>query len=100
MSRVRAGWFGVLLLAFGCGSSSGAAPIDPVATEYCAECSELSTCERVVNETIKAICTNETRAWYSCATENACDSTACEAQWDEREVCMGESPANVVRDSE
>ncbi len=98
MTRVRAGWFGVLLLAFGCGSSSGAAPIDPVATEYCAACSEDSSCERVVNETINVNCTGETRAWYACATESACDSTACEAEWAEREVCMGESPADMVRD--
>jgi len=98
MSRVRAGWFGVLLLAFGCGSSSGAAPIDPVATEYCAACSEDSSCEQVVNETINVNCTGETRAWYACATESACDSTACEAEWAEREVCMGESPADMVRD--
>jgi len=100
MSRVGAGWVGLLLLAFGCGSSSGAAPIDPVATEYCAACSEFTSCERVVNETINANCTVETRAWYACATENACDSTACEAEWDQREVCMGDAPADIVRDSE
>ncbi|MBT8467098.1 MAG: glycerophosphodiester phosphodiesterase family protein, partial [Deltaproteobacteria bacterium] len=98
MSRERVGWVGLLLLATGCGSSSGAAPIDPVATAYCAACSELTTCERVVNETINANCTDETRAWYSCATENACDSTACEAEWVQREVCMGESPADKVFD--
>jgi len=100
MTHVRAGWVGLLILGIGCGSSSGAAPIDPVATEYCAACSEDSTCERVVNETINVNCTDETRAWYSCATENACDSMACDAEWDQREVCMGESPADMVRDSE
>lgn len=94
----RAKWVGFLLLAFGCGSSSGAAPIDPVATAYCAACSELSTCERVVSETINADCTDETRAWYACTTENACDTSACDAEWDERMICMGESPADVVRD--
>lgn len=93
----RAKWVGFLLLAFGCGSS-GAAPIDPVATAYCAACSELSTCESVVNATINADCTAETRAWYSCTTENACDTSACDAEWDERMICMGESPADVVRD--
>ena len=98
MTCVRAGWIGFLLLAFGCGSSSGAAPIDPVASAYCAACSEISSCERVVNETINVNCTDQTRAWYSCATENACDSTACDAEWAEREVCMGDSPADKVRD--
>ncbi len=98
MTRTRANWVGFLLLAFGCGSSSGAAPIDPVATAYCAACSEDSSCERVVNETINANCTDETRAWYSCTTENACDTSACDAEWDERMICMGESPADVVRD--
>ncbi|RZV56011.1 MAG: hypothetical protein EX268_00325 [Deltaproteobacteria bacterium] len=98
MTRTRAKWVGLLLLASGCGSSSGAAPIDPVATAYCAACSEDSSCERVVNETINANCTDETRAWYSCTTENACDTSACDAEWDERMICMGESPADAVRD--
>jgi hypothetical protein len=102
MTRVYAGWIGLLLLAFGCGSSSGAAPIDPVATAYCAACSEDSSCERVVNKTINVNCTDETRAWYSCMAkpENACDSTACDAEWDEREICTGDSPADILRDSE
>ncbi|MGB5285795.1 MAG: glycerophosphodiester phosphodiesterase family protein [Polyangiales bacterium] len=98
MTHVRAGWVGLLILGIGCGSSSGAAPIDPVATEYCAACSEDSSCERVVNETINVFCTDETRAWYSCAAENACDDTACDTQWNEREVCMGNAPADNVRD--
>ncbi len=98
MQRERVRWVGLLLLAFGCGSSSGAAPIDPVATAYCTACSELASCERVVNETISVNCTDETRAWYSCATENTCDSAACDAYWDQREICMGESPADKVRD--
>ena len=98
MKRGRAKWVGLLLLAFGCGSSSGAAPIDPVATAYCAACSEIPSCERVVNETINANCTDETRAWYSCATENACDTSACDAEWDDRKICMGDSPAALVRD--
>ena len=97
MTRARAKWVGLLLLALGCGSSS-AAPIDPVATAYCAACSEDLTCERVVNETINANCTDETRAWYSCTTDNACDTSACDAEWDERMICMGDSPADVVRD--
>ncbi len=98
MTRVRTGCLGLLLFVFGCGSSSGAAPIDPGATAYCAACSELPNCESVVNETINVICTDETRAWYSCVTENACDSTACEAEWAERETCMGDSPADLVHD--
>ena len=97
MSGVRAGWVVLLLFAFGCGSSSGAAPIDPVATAYCAACGVRPNCEDLINETINVNCTDETRAWYSCATENACDSTACNAEWDEREICMGESPADKVR---
>jgi glycerophosphoryl diester phosphodiesterase len=73
-------------------------PIDPVATAYCAACSEIPFCERVVNQTINAICTDETRTWYTCATDNACDSTACEAEWDQREICMGNTPADKLRD--
>ena len=98
MTLVRVGWVGLLVLAFGCGSSSGAAPIDPVATAYCAACSEVQICESVVNETINVNCTDETRAWYSCVTENACDTAECEAEWDQREICMGDSPADLVRD--
>jgi len=98
MSLEHLGWVGLLLLALGCGSSPGAAPIDPVATAYCASCSEVASCERVVDQTISAICTDETRAWYSCATENACDSTACEVEWAQREVCMGNTPADKMRD--
>ena len=98
MTRAPVGMIGLLLLGLGCGSSSSPAPIDPVATEYCAECSELASCERVVNETINVVCTDETRAWYSCAAENACDDAACDAEWNEREVCMGNAPADNVRD--
>lgn len=96
MTCVRAEWVGLLLLAFGCGSSSGAAPIDPVATAYCAACSEFLSCERLITETISAQCTDETRAWYSCMAEaaNACDSTACDAEWNQREICMGSAPAD------
>ncbi len=98
MTRARAGLLGLLLLGLGCGSSSSPAPIDPVATEYCAECSELPNCERIVTQTINVICTDETRAWYSCTAANACDDTACDAEWNEREVCMGNAPADNVRD--
>lgn len=98
MKRARVELIGLLLFGFGCGSSSSPAPIDPVATEYCAECSELPNCERVVNETINVVCTDENRAWYSCMAENACDDTACDAEWSQREICMGDSPADRMRD--
>jgi glycerophosphoryl diester phosphodiesterase len=87
---------GALLAALGC-SSSGGQPIDPQATEYCAQCSEFASCERVVSETILAACTEETRAWYACATENACASEPCDAIFDARTLCLRRGPRDFVR---
>lgn len=88
---------GVLFLAVACGSSSSE-PIDPLATEYCAACSELSSCERVTNETLKAACPDETHAYYRCLTDNSCDDATCEAEWNSREICMGNAPVDQVRE--
>lgn len=86
---------GFLLCAAACGSSGGT-EINPVATEYCAMCSELGSCERVVTMTIEAFCTEENTSYYSCLTENACDETACVAEWDARDLCMGFAPKDTV----
>ncbi|MBW2718228.1 MAG: hypothetical protein JRD94_06650 [Deltaproteobacteria bacterium] len=88
---------GVIALAAACSSSSGDEPIDPLATAYCEACSELSSCERVVTEALTIVCTDENRAWYTCATDNACDETACEVEWAERNLCMGRAPRDRVR---
>ena len=87
----------LLLLLAACGSSGGD-PIDPLAETYCAECSEFISCERVVNEALKAPCPEETRAYYQCVTDNACEPAACESEWEERTICMGESPGAMVAD--
>ena len=86
---------GILVLSLGC-SSSSSQPIDPLATEYCAQCSEVASCERVVNETILAACTEETRAWYTCVTENACASEPCDAIFDTRTLCLRRGPRDRV----
>ena len=96
MTRLRLLLTCSLLVSLGCGSSSGPAPIDPVATAYCAECSELPNCERVVNETINVVCTEETRAWYACTTANACDFNACNEEFAARDVCLGTAPVDRV----
>lgn len=88
---------GFAFLAAACGSSSSPEPIDPVAVAYCAECSDLANCETVVNETLNGSCPEENRAWYSCATDNACDDTACAAEWAERDLCQGTAPVDRVR---
>ena len=88
---------GLLVFALACGSSSGPAPIDPLATAYCAACSETTSCERLITDTLNVVCPTETRAWYSCVTENACDETACDAEWDARNLCMGTAPRDQVR---
>ena len=87
----------LLLLAVACDSSSGEEPIDPLATAYCEACSEELTCERVVTETLTILCPDETRAWYSCVTEAACDETACEVEWAARDLCLGRAPKDKVR---
>lgn len=96
MARVRRFLAGALMLATGC-SSSGGQPIDPAATEYCAQCSEIPSCERVVSETILAACEEETRAWYECATENACASEPCDAIFDARTLCLRRGPRDRVK---
>ena len=94
---IRGLCIGVIALAAACCSSSGDEPIDPLATAYCEACSELSSCERVVTEALTIVCTDENRAWYTCATDNACDETACEVEWAERNLCMGRAPRDRVR---
>ncbi|MBW2550958.1 MAG: hypothetical protein JRE19_15285 [Deltaproteobacteria bacterium] len=87
---------GLLVLAVACGSSSPEF-IDPLATEYCAACSELSSCERVVTEALTVVCPDESHAWYACVTDNACDESACDAEWDARNICLGRAPKDNVR---
>lgn len=88
---------GLLLLAVACGSST-AEPIDPLAVEYCAvPCSELPSCERVVNDALNAACLDESHAWYACVTDNACDETACDTEWAARNVCLETAPKDKVR---
>jgi glycerophosphoryl diester phosphodiesterase len=84
-------------MALACSSSSGPPPIDPLATEYCEACSELTSCERVVTEALTVVCTDETRAWYTCVTDNACDTTPCDADFAMRTACLGRGPADQVR---
>ena len=86
---------GVLIWVAACGSSSSE-PVDQVAIDYCAMCSEFNSCERVIDETIQAICSDETRAYYSCVTENACDESPCADEWETRNICMGRAPRDVV----
>jgi glycerophosphoryl diester phosphodiesterase len=85
----------LLICVAACGSSSST-PIDPLATSYCAACSELASCERVINETLMAACPDETSTYYSCLTENTCDESACTAEWDSRNICMGQAPKDSV----
>ena len=94
---IRALGAGTLVFAMACSSDSGSPPIDPLATEYCEACSELPNCERVVNETLNAACPDETRAWYACTTDNACDDTACETEFAVRSACLGRAPKDRVR---
>jgi len=93
--RALTPWMLILLAA--CNSSSSE-PIDDVAIEYCASCSEFGSCETVVDATIKANCTEETSAYYVCVTENDCDTSACADEWEERSVCTGQAAADSVRD--
>ncbi len=86
---------GLLVLALAC-DSPDAQPIDPLAVAYCAACSELASCERVVDETLNGVCPDENHAWYACVTDNACDETACDAEWTAREICIGTAPKDKV----
>jgi glycerophosphoryl diester phosphodiesterase len=88
---------GLMVLLVACGSSSGPPPIDPLATAYCMECSDTPNCERLITETLTAVCPDETSAWYTCVTDNACDETACETEWATRNLCMGRAPRDKVR---
>jgi len=76
------------LWAAACGSSSST-PIDPIAEDYCAACSELGSCENVVNQALMAACPEETSAYYGCVTDNGCDESACATEWEARNICMG-----------
>lgn len=87
---------GLLPLAVACGSSSGPAPIDPLATAYCDACSELNNCETIVTQALTVVCQDETRAWYECVTDNACDETPCETEWAARNLCLGRAPKDKV----
>ncbi len=86
---------GLLVWVIACGSSA-ATPSDPLAIEYCEACSELLNCERVVNEALTVVCPGESRAWYACVTDNACDETACDTEWAAREICLGTAPRDRV----
>lgn len=87
---------GLLMCVVACGSSSST-PIDPVAIDYCAACSEFTNCENVVNQALMAACPDETSDYYSCVTDNACDESACAAEWELRNICMGQAPGDIVR---
>lgn len=87
---------GCLVMMMGC-SSSSATPIDPLAVEYCAACSELPNCESLITETLTGACPDETRAWYTCVTDNTCDDTPCDAEFAARTACLGRGPADQVR---
>ena len=86
---------GLLIWVAACGSSSST-PIDPVATDYCNACSEIASCENVVNNALMTACPDETKAYYSCVTDNACDEDACAAEWETRNICMGMAPKDLV----
>lgn len=96
---VRSLCIGAIALVAACSSSSGDEPIDPLATAYCEACSELSNCERLITETLNSACPEETGAWYTCATDNACDDTACDLEFAARSACLGRAPRDVVRAS-
>ena len=111
---------GLLGLALACGSSSGPAPIHPLAVEYCEECCDYcdendpvfeqqkATCERVTNDALTIVCQGETEAYYACVTRNVvdppdpkelkCDTAACETEWAARNLCLGQAPRDKVRE--
>jgi glycerophosphoryl diester phosphodiesterase len=108
----------LLGLALAC-DSSGPAPIEPLAVEYCEECcdycdendpafeQQTTTCERVTNEALTVVCQGETEAYYACVTRNVveppdpsklkCDTEACETEWAARNLCLGTAPTDEVR---
>lgn len=88
---------GCLVMVVACSSSSSSPPIDPLATAYCEACSELPNCETLITETLTVVCPDETRAWYTCVTENACDTTPCDPEFAARTACLGRGPVDQVR---
>lgn len=80
----------LLLCLVACKSSEPEEP-DPVAVDYCAACSEFDSCERVVENALIAPCPDETRLYYQCLTDSACDADACAAEWEAREACIAPS---------
>jgi len=109
---------GLLGLALAC-DSSGPAPIEPLAVEYCEECcdycdendpafeQQTTTCERVTNNALTIFCQGENEAYYACVTRNVvdppdpnelkCDTAACETEWAARNLCLGTAPRDEVR---
>jgi glycerophosphoryl diester phosphodiesterase len=109
---------GLLGLALAC-DSSGPAPIEPLAVEYCEECcdycdendpafeQQTATCERVTNDALTIFCQGENEAYYACVTRNVvdppdpnelkCDTAACETEWAARNLCLGQAPRDKVR---
>ncbi len=99
---------GLLVLVAGCKSSSEV-PIDPIAEAYCADCclrlreeglvpcndAEVASCERLISQTLKAPCPDETAAYYTCVTDNACDESACQNEWATREACVAPPDAGA-----
>lgn len=86
-ARARVTLIAALGLALACGSS-GSEPPDPLAEAYCADCSVFPGCPNVVNSALNAGCPDLTRAYYACLTDNACDTTICTPEWDERQACL------------
>ncbi len=80
-------WLVGLTLAFGC-KSSGTAPPDPVAVDYCAACGERPGCPTVIDDALNGACPDQTRAYYVCVTENNCDPLSCDAEWQARQSCF------------
>ena len=84
--------FSALLIgSLACGSS-GSEPPDPLAEEYCADCSDRGSCIAVVDTALKTACPPETRTYYQCVTDNGCEPTACQAEWVAREACLRPAP--------
>lgn len=100
--HVRQLRLGFLLLVAACGSSSPT-EIDPLAESYCAACCNpeagcrAQSCPSVVDRALRAPCPEETRTYYQCVMDSACELDACEVEWEERTVCMKVAPRDEVR---
>lgn len=81
----------IMALTVGCGSSEPPA-LDPLASDYCALCSQFTGCPNVVTDALNAACPEETRSYYQCVTDNGCDVAACQSEWATRQACI-ESPS-------